>query len=283
MRLHRDDDILPHPQASTVFRNSRFIQILTALVCVAIGVALTWWAFAEGILIFKISAILVDLVFPPIAIALMLRSFSRHNWRMRMDHSGIFVRFRSHLRGRAPREQPEAVELSWDDVASVCGVTEILREKRSGEAETRTKQRSLEIRLQCEDAETLGLAILEDLKPSPPRSYLGIKVRGGWVHHPVVWLDRGAIRVHMHGRRDQVRPTLSKALARAGKHVTIDPPEIIDDGGVRGMHESQFHEHVDRLVQSGDRIAAVRAIRERTGCSLTEAKRTVDHMIDPDR
>lgn len=272
MELVRSEAALPHPAGSLVFRASRLALTVAAIALTGVGVAYGWFVFGGAPWPFWIGFALYVLIVVPIYIFMCIRSFSRHNWLLRISPEGLAVRFHSWARGRAGGGAPEVLLLDWEEVEHAQRIDERMREQ-AGDSVRRWTRKEIELHLASGSGDEIGLALLENLKGTHDRSG---RVRGGVRHHPVRWVEDGVIRLTLRGKNDFVRPGPAAVERALAQYVRVEPRLKIERGSTNDLDDAGFRATLYDLVDSGQTVQAVRLVRERRGCSLAEAKAEVD-------
>jgi hypothetical protein len=274
MRIIDQTELAPAGVDETVFRASRAIFGLTALVMLVIGGVFGWWVVHGAPVVALAGFVVFVLVFIPVPIWAFVCTLSPDNWVLRIGPHGVTVRLRSWWVGGGG-----VVQLAWSEIELAGRAEEVVRERRgTGRRASRWVRRSLDLVVRAPGADGIGLALLE---PEPKRQRrIGVRVRVR--DTPVRWIEgepgHGALRVTFGARNAATAPSLNAALDLCARHVTITDPIRLDPGRVRDLDDKAFEEHVIGLVDAGNTLAAVRAVHERTGCGTTEARRVVDGL-----
>ena len=67
-----------------------------------------------------------------------------------------------------------------------------------------------------------------------------------------------------------------------GERLRIEEPVSLDRGPVGG-ERAELEDYLLELVESGDRMSAIKLVRVRYGYGLTEARRFVDELAGVDK
>ncbi len=243
--------------------------------------SLPWWAWVV-IGPVALVALLIWLVVLNGCWRSVLACFRRSsNWVMVVAFGGLYVQFRSYLNHHFPADMPTVVYIPWDDIATAGKTLERTPSVDSdGNAGTQVRP-YLELRLKHTDTEALRQAVAEETARKPNktgRSFIRFH------HVPVQVPEPGVIRIEWRGRRmlKALRSKVEIASTVRRGHEIADTPAKDDRDGL-----------ILRLIEQGDRMAAIRTVRGHYGMSLAEARRFVDDLAqgqakvsvsaDPDR
>jgi hypothetical protein len=209
------------------------------------------------------------------------------NWLVRVTDDGLLVKFRSYLNYHFASDDKIVLHLSFSDV-------EWIREHKvqrtipggAGTNPETSRQRYVELKVNEALAEELERHLAQErLRKGPMRP----KWRGNGYsfsrHYPLQIVEKELVRIEWGVRPrigeflNQIQPYIA---VRQGARTSIDFREL--ESVSRAEQEARLVE----LVETGDRMKAVRAARHLYKMNLTEAVRFVEdlkgqHPSKPDR
>lgn len=232
--------------------------------------ALPWWLW-----IIASPFVLIALLLWVVIVLGMWRSvtacFRRSNWVMKLTFGGLYLQFRSYLNHHFPDEVPTILYLPWADIAaaqeSVVHTSEVDSDGHSGI----NAKRYLDLHLNRTDTEAIRQAIAaETARKQTTKGRSSMRFH----HVPVQVPQQGVVRVEWRGR---------KVLKALKAHLTIRPKRHTGHGHASAVDDraavsDDREDQIIKLIEQGNRIAAIRTVRSLYGTSLTEARTFVDDL-----
>ena len=271
---------MPHMLQGTVCRQSRLGVLLCAVLMAAmlIGIPaflvwnapLPWWLKLLG-------AGLGGLVARRL-VGNVLKSWRNSNWLMRIAPDGLWINLRSYLNHELPPGRT-VIHLPYDEIDDVCEHV-WKRAEQSSDGTTMWTDRYLDIRLVVPVAEELRAELAEELRRHVTCSHLGglVKSRSRNGHAPVTISSDDTIRLAWRGRFDWVSPPLRRILRELEGRVTVGSATHSDLSNLKTLTSEEIDSLTLQLVESGDRMGAVKLLKDRRSYSTTEAHRFVEEL-----
>lgn len=262
-------------QADETFRTSPWAMLALPVILLAAGIALGW-ALLSGHLpgIFWVGFVILALLVPFALQVNALPAFRSSNWVLKIRGDRLYLMLRNYRSTHLPEDAPVVVSFDASEIASV-GQQMRQFAVPSGSGRTRHwKERRLEIRLR---------------DPVPPEFITALQTQPEWSETwygrrrndaSPVSCDERTIRILWSGPHDLIVPRINRALAILGRIVPVHDTSVVDRRQPMHLTDSQFDDHVLELCQAGNRIDAIRLLRERRNYSLSEAKRWVDEITE---
>jgi hypothetical protein len=263
VELRLDEGNLERAPDRAVFE-ARLGRTVLVLVLLALGLALSvlpasaggaGWAVALliGLPLLGLSALLL-----PGA----LRGLRGRWWIVRIAPDGLALRLRSYLNSDLPADEPTVL---WIEAGEVACVRARAGHVAAGRAARSAAVQRLEIELRAEVPADVAAALAREAAPRARRR----------AHYGALPLaQRGARRLDLCvlGPTFALSArlgTLARWLREAGWSVEDGPP-------IEPPDASSLEDPVDRALAVGDRMGAMRVLRQRTNLSLTEARTELD-------
>jgi hypothetical protein len=279
MRLMTPEQ-MPNMLQGTVCRQSRLAVLL---VCILMGgmiigvpafllwqVTLPWWIKLVGACITGLVARWL--------IGNVLKSWRSSNWLMRIAPDGLWINIRSYQNHGLPPGRT-VVHLPYDEIDQVNEHV-WKRTERSSDGTATWADRYLDIRLVKPLVNELRAEIAEERRRHVQRTHLGgvAKSRSRSGHVPVTVMADDTIRLAWRGRFDWVSPSLRRVLRELEGRVTVGEATHSDLSNSKGLSSDEIDTLTLQLVESGDKLGAVKLLSDRRGYSTTEAHRFVEEL-----
>jgi hypothetical protein len=271
---------MPQMLQGTVCRQSRFAVLLVSVVMAAMLIGLPaylvwhaplpWWIKLLGA---GLSGLVARWL-----IGNVLKSWRSTNWLMRIAPDGLWINTRSYLNLELPPGRT-IVHLPYEEVDQVC---EHLwkRTEQSSDGATMWTDRYLDIRLVEPAAEPLRAELAEERRRYVANSHLdGLatsRSRNG--HAPVTVPSDNAIRLAWRGRFDWVSPPLHRILRELEGRVAVGSATHSELSSSQNLSGAEIDSLTLQLVESGDKMGAVKLLNDRRGYTMTEAHQFVEEL-----
>jgi hypothetical protein len=153
-------------------------------------------------------------------------------------------------------------------------------EKNRGRTTTWT-DRYLELELKGASTDELRAELAAELRRQVTRTHLGglATSRSRHGHAPVTAHDSHVIRIAWRGRYDWVSPSLRRALGELRPRVRVGEPTRADFTDLHALTSEEVDKLTLQLVESGDKLGAIKLLTDRRGCSTTEAHQLVEDLM----
>jgi len=189
-------------------------------------------------------------------------------WRLRWSGDGLYIRFRSYLNRQFDPETPTTIFLPWPDIVGIEPRQESLSmPTETGGWSNRQKYAWLELSLSENALSDTDVAAIKAtfVEEANRRDRRGRR----YEDHPVSLQTSGAFKIRF------IQPL--KVLAALG--ISPGPIEApIPATPFDQMSPDEGERHIQKLVDAGELFAAVKALRQMHGLSLTDARKRVDEM-----
>jgi hypothetical protein len=272
MRLRSLGELSTEPAAQT-FRPARAWPVVALLVCLclsAVGpvmMASGQWAFgaywsALGLLCCVVSGVK------------SWRALFGGAWLMQLQSKCIRVRIATV--GAPPTPADRIAEISIAEIESIRAERSATLTEHGGEV-TSSRDGYLAIKLRnVADVDALRNPIADASRP---------QISHGWTIHramPVRVSDEGVIRLQWYGNTFIISPGLNATVKRLGKVARVEQEtfERIDLTG-KAVSSRDADDQIVREIERGQRISAIKLVRQHYRMSLADAKRFVDSLAGP--
>jgi hypothetical protein len=197
---------------------------------------------------------------------------------LRIACVGLWINMRSYLNRDFPSAKT-VIHVPHDEIACVREHS-IKRAEKSSDGTTAWTDRYLDIELLEAAPEELRAELAEERRRHVTRSHLGglATSRSRHGHVPVTVPDNHVIRIAWRGRYDWVSPSLRRTLQALHPRVRIGEPTRADLTDLHILTNEEFDNLTRRLVESGDKLGAIKLLTDRQGCSTTEARQLVEEL-----
>ncbi len=273
MQLMRVDEAPAGPFVEREFRYSRVGATVGALLLLGGAGVLAWFArMRSEPLLYYVAGVLVFMLV--LTRRMVLARFQPSNWLVRVDGEGLFIHFRSYLNQHFPADDATVVRLLFRDIREIRELTVRRVQPSQGGVQAETR-RFVELELSGDTGELACALQAEASRPAPARKrwYGSTSVRYG--HQPVQLVDGNRLRI-----RWEVTPGIAAFLRLVGNRAIVAPSVRLVEDDTK-LPEAPRLEQEDRLlalVESGERLAAIKLVRRLYGYRLSEAKRFVDDL-----
>jgi hypothetical protein len=279
MRLLTPEE-MPNMQQGTLCRQSRLMVVLVSALMGAMIIGLPvfllwhatlpWWIKLAGT---GIAGLIARWL-----IGNVLKSCRRSNWLMRIAPDGLWINIRSYQNHELPPGRT-IVHLPYDEIDQVCEHV-WKRTERSSDGTTMWTDRYLDVRLVAPVAEELRAEIADERRRHVPSSHLGgmVKSRSRSGHVPVTVFGDHTIRLAWRGRFDWISPSLRLVLRELEGRVTVGVATNSDLSNSKELTSEEVDSLMLQLVESGDKLGAVKLLTDRRGYNTTEAHRFVEEL-----
>lgn len=240
--------------------------LVGTLVTVGLSQAPLWGRLLGGLvaLPFALVLALVDATLLGLVASALKR---RTSWWAALADEGLWLHLRSFGNAHFGTSDPTVVFLSWDELGAAGRVDEWTRSIDSDGVEYKRRTKRLELVVRADTGELAAALAAERARPAPERRFLGIATRSRHKHWPVQLPAPDRLRIDWPGRRF--------VAALAARLERLDPrAEGYGADGASRDPETVLRELLDR----GEDLEAIRLLRERTGCGLSEARATVRRL-----
>jgi len=257
-----------------------------------------WGMCASAIYVFIVGAIC------RVMLRVLRALLSTANWLMRISPRGIFIKYRSYLHDDSPQHDPIALQLAWDEIASVHLQQEtyitsdlegrqwlkrqfLVLQLNPRVIETRKIQAALDFEKQrkpehfkinelqhqlflarknkADHSEITRIKLQLDLQR---KRNPGPHQKWLFKDTPVTFIEPDQIKLQV----TQVTPGMHKLRQLLSQYITIveDPAEKLDI--TRPMTDQEFTSKLRLLLDRSDTLEAIKLVRQHLGLTITEAK-----------
>lgn len=206
-------------------------------------------------------------------------AFSPDNWVLKFDGAQIALKFRSYLNRHFPAEDAVVAVFPASAVESVGKVVEKRTVPGAGAKESPTQETAVYLQFRMKDPAAtaeLGEAIRLELGREAPK--IGMS-RTKHIHAPVQVTEPGTIRIAWRSPRDFVRPSIATALRQLGGSMRVDTETAAEAKDWRSMSPEALEAYIVELARTGEKLSAVKLVRESRGLGLREAKELVEALL----
>ena len=201
------------------------------------------------------------------------------NWLVRLQTSGVLVKYRSYLNPGLPAQDAVVVFIPFSEIEWVRKNRvrkNILGGTRGGDELRFQTYAELKIRNES-DLKELEKHLAAERQMQGPylKTWYGSRRRGISRHYPVYIDSGGVVRIEW-----RVRPKLSAFLAEMKSHVAEapGPRSSVDYRNADKLTAKQQEEILLELLATGDRIGALRAARHLYGFDMTRAVQFLEEL-----
>ena len=212
-------------------------------------------------------------------VGIFVKCWRPSNWLLRIARDGLWINLRSYLNYELPPAKT-VVFLPYDEIAYAREHAAKLAEKNRGRTMTWT-DRFLELEIVGVSTDELCSELAAELRRQVTRTHLGglATSRSRHGHAPVTVHDSHVIRIAWRGRYDWVSPSLRRTLGELRSRVRIGEPTRADLTDLHALTSKEVDKLTLQLVESGDKLGAIKLLTDRRGCSTTEAHQLVEDLI----
>ena len=279
MFMYRADKF-ERPPTGRVFRQSRVAHTVLPLLiwggAIALAIGPYRWGLSYWVLI---GTAFLSLLGLPL-FGFCRRVWSKRNWTMVIGDDALYLNIRSFGNLHFDGGDTTVAQIPFTDIEWARRYSVRLSESTSDGQATWTRH-TLELKVRCDTSE-LELACFDEQANKGPKRGFGVTWHTRSNHVPMRVPEPGMIRVMFRGRADLLRPGLGRALTALAPRAAIDEAMKVDKSDLDAMTEDEFAAMVLDRCDRGQKISAVRLLRERYGYSLKEAMRFVDEIVGRD-
>ncbi|MFT5526995.1 MAG: hypothetical protein ACI9HK_004977 [Pirellulaceae bacterium] len=275
MQLHCAKDI-EHIEADQTYRTPPWGMLLFPLVLLAICAGLGW-AIINGHLhnFFWVVVTVLALLTLIVISEVFLPTLRPTNWVLKIHGNRLYLMLRNYRKVHQSDDGPTVASFGISEIASIGKQDRKLSSSVGNGRRTHWAERRLEMRLKEPVPEDLRRALDTEIS-GRARSY---KSRPTTRNYPSpINLDGDTIQVLWNGRTDVIKPSIEHAIAELGKLVAVHETAAPDPIEPADLDKQQFDKLILQLCQSGDRITAVKMLRQHRGYSLSAAKQFIDEL-----
>jgi hypothetical protein len=248
------------------------------MLAVILGVPgfLVWQARPSWWVMLLVAAIAVFLIQWPLG--MLVKTLRSSNWVLRIARDGLWLNLRSYLNHEFSPAKTIAF-LPYEEIAFAREHCVKRCEKNHGRTMAWT-DRFLELELVGVSTEELREELTAERNRHVTRTHLGglVTSRSRHGHVPVTAPQVNLIRIAWRGRYDLVTPSLQRTLSELRPRVRIGEPTRADFTELHTLTNSEIDELTRQLVESGDKLGAIKLLSDRRGCSTTDARQFVDEL-----
>lgn len=229
-----------------------------------------------GSMIGGVVIALFMLLFAKLAIGMARACLKPSAWILRVQADGALIHLQSPFL-HTPPPGPTVLSIPWDQIQCV---SHHQSEKSTGfgESESTVQFHQLEISLKEAIPEDIQDAIKSGNRRRNESTRFGIKTSSKVAHTPVTVANAYTLRLPFKGVQPGVKPKLKDALNACAAHVPMGEAAAEPLPEPQSMSDSAFDDHILALAESGQKLTAIKLLREREGMSLVDAKTFVDGL-----
>lgn len=268
-----------------LFRHGVLAELFACLLFIGLPLALCWFLRAEilgisgfGLLIAIPMGLFGGLIWMLIVTACLhsLRASLRStNWLMAVTREGLYLNLRSYRNGHFDGDDPTVALLAFSEIKTAGRFVETRTDYASDKDRRSRRTVSsyfLELTLDAPECAELAAAVAaERLREAPEqRGFLGIRSRTKFRHDPVRVPHAGVI--HVEWKRGML-------YALEGRVRTVEPRRVsttADGIGATNAGPQSLENLVDAHLERGEKMQALRLVREESNLSLLDAKNFVE-------
>jgi hypothetical protein len=279
MRLLRPEE-MPGMIQGTVCRQSRLASLLyaVAMLTLLVGVpgfliwnaALPWWAvmLAAGFAVLVVRWLGGNVI----------SAWRSGNWLLRISPDGLWINLRWYLNHEFPPGRT-VVHLPYERIACVRQHV-VKRVEKTSDGTTAWTERSLELQLTGAVPEELRAELAVERLRQVTRSHLGglAESRSRYGNSHVTVPANDVIRIAWRNRFCWVTPPLGRTLRELKRYVAVGEPTLTDFSNWQTMSDAEVDRLTLQLVESGDKMGAIKLLTARRGYSTTDARLFVEEL-----
>jgi hypothetical protein len=279
MQLHYHHDI-DHLSAEHTFRTSPLVMLMLPLILAGASGALVWAIAAGHLPLFIGFSVLFMAPFVPLVLWInFLPTLRSTNWVLKLADGQVYVMLRNYRNPHAPGDGPTVVSFSPGEIASVGReVLQLSSPAVNNGRRTYWNEYRLELRLRDAAPPAFVAALKAERDRKPPQE--GMVRSKSYYASPVTLDDDGrTIRILWMGRFDWITPRLKRTLAVLERTFLRHEDSIINRRNTEAMSAAELDDLVLRLLESGQKIDAVKLLTRHRGMSTTQAVRFADDLL----
>jgi hypothetical protein len=280
MRLLHPEDMPPIVQG-IVCRQSRVTTFFGSVLMLAMMVgmpSLMLWR-AHGWWWLDAIAAMVGLLLVKWIVTNACRTLQSTNWLMQVSPDSVWINIRSYAnRDFAPAQT--VIELPIKEIKCVGELIQ-KRIEHISDRKTRVTERFLEIRCTQPVPSAIKAEIADERRRFASGSAIGGLItyssRAG--HQSVTVPEDDLIRIAWRNQTDWIAPSPSRTLREFQGRTVIAGPVQTDFTRPEKISPDQLDGLILRLIESNDRIAAIKLLQEQRGYSTTDANKFVKEVV----
>lgn len=278
MKLYRKSGTPAYP-ATAVFRESRLQASIVVLVMTGFTAGAVWLGYAgEGLGRLFLWGVCVPscLLVTLIALRVSRATFGPDNWLVRYAPDGLLIQLRSYLNSHLPDEDETVAWIPTSEIRAASR-TDLRREVPDSDRGTTVEKSSyLDLRLRHPRTEELAEALRRERSRGAGRD--GSLGKTKFHHYPVALPEPDLVRILWSGPRSRVRPGLGRILRLLSERVPLEEGSRIKRSIPEASEGRALDDYIVELIETGDRIGAVKLVRLRYGYGLEKARIFVDEL-----
>jgi hypothetical protein len=257
---------------TTLFGSVLMVALMIGLPAFLLWKAQAWW-WVDAI------AAMVGLLLVKWIVTNAWRTLQRTNWLMQIGPDSVWINIRSYANSDFAPAQT-VIELPIKEIKSV-GEHVQKRIEHNSDRNTRVTERFLEIRCTQPITPEIKAEIAEERRRFASGSTMGGLVtyssRAG--HQSVTVPEADLVRIAWRNQTDWISPSLSRTLREFQGRTAIADPVHTDFMQPEKISPDQLDQLILRLIESDDRIAAIKLLHEQRGYSTTDANKFVNEVV----
>lgn len=274
---------------AVICRQSPTTQLIgsTVLAAVFAVAPVLWWWLEAPTWVIGMCAVTALLVVP-IALNEAVAALKKTNWLMAIQADGIWINLRS-FRNRKFAPALTVVHLPWKDLESAAATDGLVRMSRNNDSVGRIAFLEIQLSDHVEIEELQQAIAQETQRRSVSKKFAGIESTGKSRHVPIRLTEERRLQFAWKSPMDAITPSLSNVIQELSKELKIEV-EPAPAGTVISYSDSTpsfdspekmeaLHTEVLELAELGQLLDAIRLYRVRTGCSLKEARTSVNELL----
>ena len=250
-----------------------------ALIFGAAFVGPTIFLWQRGIWPFAIVLGLASLVIVPMMLADVRLRFRKTNWTLWAPPGKLLINLRSY-QDRSPLDTQSVVELADNEIAEIRRHEDRYTLPQSSGRRTSYKLVSLDIVLRTPDDGTLAKRIAGCRTAQQPwQKFAGMRSQSNVTLHSVTLPAPDVLRIAWTGGRNHaITPGVKRTLRALETRIHGGAPVLKLDRTSEMTKDAEIDDRILSLVHAGNKIDAIKILREQRGYSLIEAKQFVDEL-----
>jgi hypothetical protein len=209
----------------------------------------------------------------------LLARLKKTNWLVRTETNGLQIKFRSYLNYRFNDEDPIVLYMSYDEIEFARAHRIKKVQPSTGDGGDAVKfTRFAEFVIHRESPlKELAKRLVEERNRQAPQHGRWIRSRTKACHCPVQVTREGFVRIQW-----DVRPGLVKFIEEISAQVPIIHParSRVDYRSLNHGTRKEQENALQNLIAIGDRLTAIRLIRQLYGYDLTQATQFFDDLSE---
>jgi|GEM_PF-3934692 len=229
-----------------------------------------------GSMVWGIVVGLFMLLFAKLAIGMARACLKPSAWLLRVQANGALIHLQSPFLHTQP-PGPTVLSIPWDQIQCVSH-RQSEKSTGFGDNESTVQFHQLEISLKQVIPQDIQDTIRSENSRRNESTRFGIKSSSKIAHSPVTVANAYTLRLAFKGVQPGVKPKLQDALNACAAYVSIGEAATEPLPEPESMSDSAFDDHILLLAESGQKLTAIKLLRERENMSLVDAKAFVDGL-----